>query len=106
MPSLMAPGTAVYIGANRGQFALAVRHVSPHVRIDSFEPLPVPAAILGRVFVADAGVRPHEMAIGPATGGAEIHLSARDKSLRNSRDVGPGFHGKPAADFTACRSSS
>ena len=78
--SLMAPETVVDIGANRGQFALAVRHVFPHARIDSFEPLPGPAAIFRRVFAADAWVRLHEMAIGPATGGAEIHLSARDDS--------------------------
>ena len=78
--SLMAPGTVVDIGANRGQFALAVRHVFPHARIESFEPLSGPASILRRVFAADARVRLHEMAIGPATGGAEIHLSARDDS--------------------------
>ena len=34
----------VDIGANRGQFALAVRHVFPDARIVAFEPLPGPAA--------------------------------------------------------------
>lgn len=70
----------VDIGANRGQFALAARHVYPDARIVSFEPLPDPAVKFLRVFRGDGRVRLHESAIGPEAGEATIHVSARDDS--------------------------
>lgn len=72
--------SVVDIGANRGQFALAVRHWSPQARVFSFEPLPGPAAVLRRLFAGDAFVTLHEAAVGPAAGQATIHISARDDS--------------------------
>ncbi|MHB1945336.1 MAG: FkbM family methyltransferase [Metallibacterium sp.] len=70
----------VDIGANRGQFALAVRHVFPDARIDSFEPLPGPAATFRRVFAGDALVVLHPYAIADHAGTTRMHVSARDDS--------------------------
>ncbi len=76
----LQPHGVVDIGANRGQFALAVRHVFPDARIDSFEPLPGPAQRFRTVFAGDRRVTLHETAIGPRAGIAEMHVSARDDS--------------------------
>ncbi|MDP2854673.1 MAG: hypothetical protein Q8O28_10580 [Smithellaceae bacterium] len=46
--------TVVDIGANRGQFSLAVRHWSPEVRVFAFEPLSGPATRFRRVFYGDS----------------------------------------------------
>jgi len=70
----------VDIGANRGQFALAARHVFPDARIDSFEPLPGPAATFRRVFAGDAQVVLHAYAIADQAGTTHMHVSARDDS--------------------------
>lgn len=70
----------VDIGANRGQFALAVRHCSKKARIVSFEPLPGPAEQWRAVFASDARAEVVEAAVGQQTGEAEIHVSARDDS--------------------------
>ena len=72
--------TAVDIGANRGQFALAVRHCFPEASIFSFEPLSEPAATFGRVFSGDDKVELFRSAIGPAAGSTLIHVSMRDDS--------------------------
>ncbi len=72
--------TVVDIGANRGQFALAARHVFPQARIVSFEPLAGPAALWRKVFAGDARATLIEAAVGPDPGEAQIHLSARDDS--------------------------
>ena len=77
---LMTPETVVNIGANRGQFALAARHVFSHARIDSFEPLPGPAATFRRVFAGDAQVVLHPYAIADQAGTTHMHVSARDDS--------------------------
>jgi FkbM family methyltransferase len=72
--------TVVDIGANRGQFALAVRRALPEARIISFEPLPAPAAVFRCVFARDPGVVLHEAAVGPTDGKVVMHVSARDDS--------------------------
>lgn len=74
-----ALATVVDIGANRGQFALAVRAFSA-ARVISFEPLPNVAAIFLKVFAADTGVKLHVAAIGEAAERKLMHLSARDDS--------------------------
>ena len=57
--------TVINIGANRGQFALAVRHSIPAAKIVSFEPLTKPAELFRKVFVADKAVSLHVAAVGP-----------------------------------------
>ena len=71
--------TVVDIGANRGQFALAVRTFS-RAKIISFEPLPEVAAIFKKIFFDDPEVRLYVAAIGDKSEKKLIHLSARDDS--------------------------
>ena len=68
------------IGANRGQFALAVRASIPNSYVISFEPLPTPAAIFQRVFSDDDHVILHEAAIGACIETRTMHISHRDDS--------------------------
>ena len=70
----------VDIGANRGQFALAVRHYFPGSRIISFEPLPTPSSTFRRIFRNDKGIILYQVAIAPYEGEEEIHISKRDDS--------------------------
>ncbi len=70
----------VDIGANRGQFSLAVRHWAPRASVIAFEPLPNPAKIFREIFIGDARITLHEFAIGPQRGGCEMHVSSRDDS--------------------------
>ena len=72
--------TVVDIGANRGQFALAVRRWCPEARIISFEPLTVPAQTYRAVFGEDPAVTLREAAIGAQREERVIHVSARDDS--------------------------
>jgi FkbM family methyltransferase len=72
--------TVVDIGANRGQFALIARQCQPHARVISFEPLSAAAEKFRAVFADDDRVTLHEVAIGPATGNATIHVSKKEDS--------------------------
>ena len=80
MLKLLVLDTVVDIGANRGQFALAVRRCAPGARIISFEPLDGPAAIFRRVFAGDSQVVVHPVAIAPESGLKTMHISGRDDS--------------------------
>lgn len=80
LQSLNTIQTVVDIGANRGQFALAVRHCFSEAGIVSFEPLATPAAVYRAIFSGDDRVRLVEAAIGLEPGEAMIHLSAREDS--------------------------
>jgi FkbM family methyltransferase len=75
-----ALATVVDVGANRGQFALAVRHWAPGARVISFEPLPGPAAIFCSVFAGDSNVTLHQVALGPERERRAMHVSGRDDS--------------------------
>jgi FkbM family methyltransferase len=72
--------TVVDIGASRGQFALVARKCHPQALIISFEPLPTAAAKFRAVFVDDDRVTLHDVAIGPLSGNATIHISKREDS--------------------------
>ena len=72
--------TVVDIGANRGQFTLAVRRWAPSARVFAFEPLPGPSALFRKVFRDDSRVILHQAAIGSEAGDATIHVSAADDS--------------------------
>lgn len=72
--------TVVDVGANRGQFSLAVRRWAPKARVFAFEPLAGPAAKFKKVFKQDAKVSLHHAAIGMEAGEAIIHVSAADDS--------------------------
>jgi len=70
--------TVVDIGANRGQFSLAVRRWAPGAKVFAFEPLSGAAARFRKVFQGDSGVVLHPAAIGPEPGEATIHVSRAD----------------------------
>ncbi|MBN2569034.1 MAG: FkbM family methyltransferase, partial [Deltaproteobacteria bacterium] len=72
--------TVVDIGANRGQFALAVRRWVPAAKVFAFEPLAGPAARFHKIFKGDHKVTLYQVAIGPKAGDANIHVSAADDS--------------------------
>lgn len=72
--------TVIDIGANRGQFSLAVRRWAPGAQVVAFEPLSGPAARFRGVFRGDSRVTLHQAAIGPEAGEATIHVSAADDS--------------------------
>lgn len=72
--------TVLDIGANRGQFALAVHKLLPSARIISFEPIPKAAEIFREVFRGTDSVTLHETAVGPRSGDADIHVSNREDS--------------------------
>ena len=76
----LQPRGVIDVGANRGQFALAVRHAAPGSRIASFEPLAKAAQRFRAVFAGDPLITLHEAAIGPQSGPARIHVSACDDS--------------------------
>jgi len=72
--------TVVDIGANRGQFSLAVRQWVPKACVISFEPLPGPASVFRKVFSGDDRVLLHQAAIGPRLEQRTMHVSGRDDS--------------------------
>lgn len=72
--------TVVDVGANRGQFSLAVRQWAPQARVIAFEPLSEAAAVFRNVLEADSKVTLHQVAIGPRAGEAVIHVSEAEDS--------------------------
>lgn len=72
--------TIVDVGANRGQFALAARYCFPEAQLYCFEPLSGPAAQSRAVFAKDPRATFFEVALGPESGDAVIHVSGRDDS--------------------------
>lgn len=71
--------TVVDIGANRGQFALAVRRWSPKARVIAFEPLTKATASFRKV-LGDSKVTLHQAAIGPEAGMTVLHVAGADDS--------------------------
>lgn len=72
--------TVVDIGANRGQFSLAVREYSPKASVVAFEPLAGPADQFKRLFAHDNQVTLHQAAIGPREETATIYVAQADDS--------------------------
>lgn len=79
-PDRLGTRTVLDIGANRGQFALAARHVFPQAKIVSFEPLQEPADVFRRVFAGDELTVLHQVAIGQEETQTSIHVSQSDDS--------------------------
>lgn len=72
--------TVVDIGANRGQFALCIRHLYPEARIFSFEPLHGAASTFRRTFSGDRRVTLVNKAVAAESGSALLHVSQWDAS--------------------------
>ena len=79
---ILSPDLSVVIdiGANRGQFSLAVREWASAARVISFEPLPGPASIFDSVFSGDKQITLNKAAIGPTSARMTMHVSKRDDS--------------------------
>jgi FkbM family methyltransferase len=74
------PGTVIDVGANKGQFALAVRAVRPGAKIVAFEPLGSEADIFERNFARTEGVQLHRMALGSSSALATFYVGNRADS--------------------------
>lgn len=74
------PATLIDIGANKGQFSIAVRGLFPNARIIAFEPLKTQADIFERLFRSDPGVELQAYAIAEAAGTATFHIADRPDS--------------------------
>jgi FkbM family methyltransferase len=72
--------TVVDIGANRGQFALCIRHHYPQAQIFSFEPLKKPTAAWLRNFGNDPRAKLFNKAIALQSGSATMSVSRWDVS--------------------------
>jgi len=71
--------TVVDIGANRGQFSLAVRAFS-EAKIYAFEPLEGPAVICKNIFANDDNFELFQVAIGEVSGNVDMHVAESDDS--------------------------
>ena len=72
--------TVVDIGANRGQFSLAVRGYARKARVIAFEPHAEAATVFKRLFKGETKVTLHQVAIGPESGETTLHVAAADDS--------------------------
>ncbi|WP_423142834.1 FkbM family methyltransferase [Parablastomonas sp. CN1-191] len=72
--------TLVDVGANKGQFSLAWRGLTPAGRIHAFEPLPSAAARFEAVFAGDDTVTLHRCAIGAERTQATFFVTDREDS--------------------------
>ncbi len=76
----MEIGTVLDIGAHAGEFASQIRRILPHATLHSFEPLPVPFALLCRTMRADPRFFAHNVAIGQCEGELEMFESSHTPS--------------------------
>ena len=72
--------TIIDIGANKGQFSLAVRKNFPEANIFAFDPLSNAAETFKKVFINDKNTYFYNYAIGPNSGEELIHISKKDDS--------------------------
>lgn len=75
-----APAAVLDVGANKGQFSLAVRSLFPKAVIHAFEPLPGAADTFARVFADDPLVHLHRVAIGADRSRVPFYVTDREDS--------------------------
>lgn len=75
-----SPATLIDVGANKGQFAMAVRGLFPNAVIYAFEPLPKPASRFEKVFGSDPITHLHRIAIGGAKDNRTFYVTDREDS--------------------------
>jgi FkbM family methyltransferase len=76
----LRPASVVDVGANVGQFTLAVRHILPQIPVIAFEPLARPAGIFAKLFGKDPQIRLERIALGAETRRASMVVTAADDS--------------------------
>jgi FkbM family methyltransferase len=72
--------TVIDVGANRGQFSVAVRNILHPSRIHAFEPLPEAADALVRHCAGYREVEVHAFALGATSGHEILHVNAHRQS--------------------------
>lgn len=77
---LVRPANLIDVGANKGQFSIAVRGLFPQARITAFEPLVSEADVFRRLFENDPAVVLHPFAIAEEAGTATFHIADRADS--------------------------
>jgi len=75
-----APATLIDVGANKGQFALAVRALFPRAEIHAFEPLRASADRFAALFSGDQRTRLHRCAVGAQAETRIFHVTDRADS--------------------------
>ncbi|MDG2535774.1 FkbM family methyltransferase [Sphingomonas sp. HITSZ_GF] len=75
-----APATLLDVGANKGQFATAVRGTLPETQIHAFEPLPMAGERFEAVFKGDGHTQLHKVALGKEAREARFYVADRDDS--------------------------
>jgi FkbM family methyltransferase len=78
--SKLKPAVVVDVGANRGQFALAVRRAAPEARVICFEPAGRAYDVLTRVTGPDPLVRTVQAALASEPGALVLQITAEDDS--------------------------
>jgi len=75
------PKYLIDVGANKGQFALAVLSVVPDVKVDCFEPLPAAATTLENwARTASPNICVHRIALSVDKGSAKFYVGSREDS--------------------------
>ncbi len=74
------PETLLDVGANKGQFSLAVRSLMPRATIHAFEPLPEAQRRFSAVFAGDSRTILHPVALATEEGAANLHVADRADS--------------------------
>jgi len=95
------PKTVIDVGANIGQFTVAVAGTFGDVTVHAFEPLPTAAAAFRRHARGLLGVTLHELALGDSEGTATLRVSANSvsSSLLPMRPThGEAFPGSAAVE--------
>jgi len=75
---LLNPQTVIDVGANKGQFSLAVRYLYPSAKIHAFEPLRAERAVYKSVVSGPAQI--HPVALGAKKGSADFFITVNADS--------------------------
>lgn len=89
--ALVKPATVIDVGANKGQFSVAVRALIPDAHIVAFEPLDEAANVYERLFARDGRAKLHRCAIAATVGEAAFHVTDRADSS-SLLEPGAGQH--------------
>ncbi|MEO0412395.1 MAG: FkbM family methyltransferase [Pseudomonadota bacterium] len=76
----VSPASVIDVGANKGQFSLAVKALFPSCVIHAFEPLDGAAELYKALFGPDPSVTLHRLALGANAGNATLHVASREDS--------------------------